>query len=772
MSTGLPRSIALALIRGVVASALVARVCFPAVGQSLLTNVSVGSNPVAVAVNAVTNKIYVVNQNSNNLTVIDGVTNQTTTIATGLMPTALAINPVTNKIYVTNGNSNSVTVIDGQTNLTTSVPTGSYPVGVAINPATNRIYVTNFYADNVTVIDGATNATSTIGVGQRPLPLAVNSLTNTIYVGNQSRNSVCIIDGNTGVVTITVGVGTRPQAIAINSLSNQIYVANYQSANVSVIDGVNNSVTPVPVGSYPAALAIDAVRNRAYVANSGDSTATLIDGGSLATNTITVGAYPVAVDVDPITNMAYFTTQQNHGSVTAVNGADLSMVSVGVGSNPSAIVVDEMTNRLYTANEQANTASILAGAESAPLQFMPITPCRLVDTRSAPGLFGGPAMVGGASRSFPLPQSPNCGVPATARSYSLNVTVIPSTPLGYLTVWPTGEAQPVVSTLNSPDRRVKANAAVVPAGAGGAVSVYVSDTTDMVIDIDGYFQPPDGQTLQFYPLPPCRVLDTREQEGYLGGPQLHGTSEREFPVQWSDCGIPASAQAYSLNFTVVPWQGRPLGYLSVWAAGADQPVVSTLNNPTATVVANAAIVPAGVGGAIAVYPSQDTDLLADINGYFAAPGQGVGLSLYSTAPCRVLDTRSNGGAFGGQRNPPVNVVASRCGIPGGAGAYVFNATVVPVGALVARGAGAASGLDIECPRRHHRVESSRLARCGWNHRCLRIRHHATHPGHLWLFRAVGIGPKPVTDGNRYRTTKLGLWSSMLWCNPQNHPEAY
>ena len=78
---------------------------------------------------------------------------------------------------------------------------------------------------------------------------------------------------------------------------------------------------------------------------------------------------------------------------------------------------------------------------------------------------------------------------------------------------------------------------------------------------------------------------------------------------------------------MVPWQGKPLGYLSVWAAGRNQPVVSTLNNPTATVVANAAIVPAGVGGAIAVYPDQDTDLVADINGYFAAPGQG-GLSLY------------------------------------------------------------------------------------------------------------------------------------------------
>jgi hypothetical protein len=135
-----------------------------------------------------------------------------------------------------------------------------------------------------------------------------------------------------------------------------------------------------------------------------------------------------------------------------------------------------------------------------------------------------------------------------------------------------------------------------------------------------------------------------------------------------------------MNFTVVPVGGQPLGYLSVWPAGLRQPVVSTLNNPTATIVANAAIVPAGTGGAIAVYPDQNTQLVIDINGYFAAPASG-GLSLYPAAPCRVLDTRSTGGAFSGQRNPPVNVAASACNLPSTAQGYVFNATAIPVGSL-------------------------------------------------------------------------------------------
>ena len=69
---------------------------------------------------------------------------------------------------------------------------------------------------------------------------------------------------------------------------------------------------------------------------------------------------------------------------------------------------------------------------SPPLQFTPVLPCRVVDTRNANGPFGGPAIPGGTARSFPIPQQTPCDVPATAAAYSLNVTVVPSGQLGYL----------------------------------------------------------------------------------------------------------------------------------------------------------------------------------------------------------------------------------------------------------------------------------------------------------------------------------------------------
>ena len=117
----------------------------------------------------------------------------------------------------------------------------------------------------------------------------------------------------------------------------------------------------------------------------------------------------------------------------------------------------------------------------------------------------------------------------------------------------------------------------------------------------------------------------------------------------------------------------------MWPTGQTQPVVSTLNSYRG-VVANAAIVPAGTGGEISTYANNDTDLVIDINGYFAPPGQG-GLSLYPVAPCRVLDTRNAATAAFNGTLTAVDVVGSPCAPPSTAQAYVFNATVVPAGPL-------------------------------------------------------------------------------------------
>ncbi len=319
------------------------------------------------------------------------------------------------------------------------------------------------------------------------------------------------------------------------------------------------------------------------------------------------------------------------------------------------------------------TLTQIVNPTPSALQFVPITPCRIVDTRGANGTFGGPAIPGNTARPFPLSQSGNpCNLPSTAVAYSLNVTAIPVTKLGYLTIWPTGEGQPVVSTLNSPDGRVKANAAIVPAGTpSGSVSVYVSDTSNVILDIDGYFSAPTSGSLQFYPLTPCRIVDTRNDQDQGS---LQAGVERDYTIP-GNCEVPSNAAAYSFNVTVLPAAGG-LDYLTVWPKGQTRPTVSTLNDKTGTIVANAAIVQAGSDNATAFYAhSNKTDLLLDIDGYFAAPGSG-GLSFYPLTPCRVLDTRQNNGK-GFIDTITVPVESSVCGPPASAQGYVLNATVVP-----------------------------------------------------------------------------------------------
>jgi hypothetical protein len=218
--------------------------------------------------------------------------------------------------------------------------------------------------------------------------------------------------------------------------------------------------------------------------------------------------------------------------------------------------------------------AFIVGPDTTPTAstFVPITPFRVADTRNAAGPLGGPFLQAGSIRSLDILSSP-CGIASNATAYTLHVAVVPHGPLGYLTVWPTGQTQPIVSTLNSTDGRVKANEAIVQSGTNGEVSFYATNDTDLVVDVSGYFVPASsGSGFSFYPLEPCRVADTRNETAFLGGPFLSGGQSRDFPVLSSTCGLPSTAQAYSFNFAAVPKNGNPLGYLSAWPMGQHSPL--------------------------------------------------------------------------------------------------------------------------------------------------------------------------------------------------------
>lgn len=124
-----------------------------------------------------------------------------------------------------------------------------------------------------------------------------------------------------------------------------------------------------------------------------------------------------------------------------------------------------------------------------PGRFFTLVPCRVVDTRGAVGPWGGPALAGGASREFTIVG--RCAIPSSARSISLNVTVVQPTTSGYFTLYPGGTSVPLVSALNYAAGQIKANNAVTPLSDAGTLSVFCgqgSGTAHLLIDVNGYFE--------------------------------------------------------------------------------------------------------------------------------------------------------------------------------------------------------------------------------------------------------------------------------------------
>ena len=347
--------------------------CSLAHAQNVITTISTGPSPFAVAVDEVTNRIYV--SHGNDVSVIDGQTNTIVSIAVGANAGPIAVNTVTNKIFVACGSG--VTVIDGVSNAVTTIPTTeTNPDSIAVNPVTNKIYVAdsnNFINGSVLEIDGATNAVTTVAKGFLVGPIAVNPVTNQIYVcGNILGGEATVIDGATHE-TESVGannspggpsgpIAFNPDAIVVNTDTNEIYVGNQNPSDVTLIEGATNDVSNVGLSDAVIAMALNMETNKIYAVSQGTSGIMVIDGSTNSATLLDTGANSDGIAVDSVTNKIYVVQVSTNGTLSIVDGVTNAIFKIPIGVYPFAVSVNSMTNRIYVLDNDSNgTLTVIDG---------------------------------------------------------------------------------------------------------------------------------------------------------------------------------------------------------------------------------------------------------------------------------------------------------------------------------------------------------------------------------------------------------------------------
>ncbi len=340
---------------------------------------------------------------------------------------------------------------------------------------------------------------------------------------------------------------------------------------------------------------------------------------------------------------------------------------VGVRAIPATTGSQTATLSVVTdATIGTRTATLTANGTVGHLgTYHPLSPARLLDTRSGTGTKAGPVGAGGTVH---LSVSGHGGVPASGvMSVVLNVTETGATGNSFLTVYPTGTTRPTASNLNFAPGTTEANSVTAPLSSSGQVDIYNSTgTVQLIADVTGYFVGSDALAAggQYHPLEqPFRLEDSRDPD--IGSLNYEDIATPGFT--YGDPTVDSHITALAVNITAV--NPTAAGWFTAYnGVAANAPNASTLNFPKGKNVANMAVVPAApchdlysvsdCGGAayansptigVESFAKGKVDILVDIMGYFDDGGidpSYIGVRYHPITPTRMVDSRSKLGVSG------------------------------------------------------------------------------------------------------------------------------
>jgi hypothetical protein len=340
-------------------------------------------------------------------------------------------------------------------------------------------------------------------------------------------------------------------------------------------------------------------------------------------NALGVGGVPgegvsaLLVDITAISPTAFtYLVVWPDGSAKPVTG-NLYPTPGNVLSTTAVIPVGD-SGKLNVYNESGNTHVLIdvhgyfsSTASDAPGRggFVPVSPTRLVDTRSG---LGAPKARIPAGGTVTVTIGNGLPVPAGAAAAFLNVTVLNAAAQTWLSLYPVGDA-PRGSGMSYTAGVTSAGMAV-KLGTDGKISLTSPGSVDVVIDVEGYFSAQPDQGAGLRTVPQTRLLDTT-----VTNSPIPPSGTVDLAIGGTN-GLPTRAIAGAvLDLIAVRPTGS--GYVGAWPKGGAEPPISLTSFTAGTSRAGLAVVKVGAQGKVTLKNNSGSPLhiLVDLQGWFADP---------------------------------------------------------------------------------------------------------------------------------------------------------
>jgi YVTN family beta-propeller protein len=307
-----PSSSAARALRSVPRVPLAARAVVSVDKPSVVGTIRVGAEPEGVAVSPNGKTVYVANQSSRILSVVDVAGRRVTSVKLRNTPRFVTMSQDGRLVFVSmyewDLSGNGVAVVDAARHkVVRYVKTGVQPFTLAVDPD-GRLWVPIHSEGRLEVFtaDGR-RETGEVEVPPNPHAVAFSADRMRAFTANHESNAVAVIDMRDDRVIDSIPVSRSPHSVAVSPDGQRVLAAGYEGHTANLIDARTLRRTgPFKVGRKPQSVAFAADGEHAYVVNEGDNTVSVLNGRTgTVTATVKVGRSPRTVGISPDGRMAY-----------------------------------------------------------------------------------------------------------------------------------------------------------------------------------------------------------------------------------------------------------------------------------------------------------------------------------------------------------------------------------------------------------------------------------------------------------------------------------